>query len=541
MWTIPWLLLLTVAFQNRPAQSSARSSISGVVIRAGAAAGTQYIAGAVVELRPASMFVTTDGLGRFVFRNVATGHYTLIPRKEGLVPQKDAARGLSDLGKMLKAETSQTITNVELPMIAAPAISGFVFHPNGEPLAAAVVQAHARRHTPFGPQLKIVRRVITNDTGEYRLYWLPYGEYLVSAGYGERILNSALAGVRLSANVSKPDDGYTTVYYGNTTNPGQAQAARVAPGLDAGGVNIVLSDVPRRRVQGQFVPSPPDIQIAFVPAGSDITVSADYSVQARAGGGFEIKGVSPGAYVMLASGSGMSSDLVRISVGNEDVENLKIPLYPMVTINGSVEFPGRVPDANARVRLVRRTIEVDHTIEAPVEPKGSFSIKSGAGEFDVFMESLSASEYVRSIRFGGMDALLLGIRVSGDPPGELEIGVGTASANVEGRVLGNNGRPSGGAQVVLVPEPKYRYRTDRYWTGFTDGEGNFNLSSIPPGEYTAYAFEQIAPGDHFAFAYSGQAHSRFADRAVRATVKDSGTTTVRLRAIPAEESAGAFQ
>ena len=178
MWTIPWLLLLTVAFQNRPAQSSARSSISGVVIRAGAAAGTQYIAGAVVELRPASMFVTTDGLGRFVFRNVATGHYTLIPRKEGLVPQKDAARGLSDLGKMLKAETSQTITNVELPMIAAPAISGFVFHPNGEPLAAAVVQAHARRHTPFGPQLKIVRRVITNDTGEYRLYWLPYGEYL---------------------------------------------------------------------------------------------------------------------------------------------------------------------------------------------------------------------------------------------------------------------------------------------------------------------------------------------------------------------------
>src|SRR5439155_8552050 len=84
------------------------------------------------------------------------------------------------------------------------------YFPNGEPLAAAVVQAYRWRYTPFGRRMKIVKTALTDDSGEYRLFRLTFGEYIVSASYSHRSQRSALNGRQVSANVPDPDEGYTT-------------------------------------------------------------------------------------------------------------------------------------------------------------------------------------------------------------------------------------------------------------------------------------------------------------------------------------------
>jgi hypothetical protein len=168
----------------------------------------------------------------------------------------------------------QAVKNVTISMVPAPAISGVVYDPFGDPLAAAVVQAYARRYTPHGPQLQALRKTLTNDLGEFRLFWLNFGEYVLGASYGDRALASALGMVRLSANVPKPDDGYVPVYYSDAMQPPQGQTIRLAPGSDTGNLTFNLHDFSRFRIRGRIIPSMPNSSIAFVPKGTDLVAPA---------------------------------------------------------------------------------------------------------------------------------------------------------------------------------------------------------------------------------------------------------------------------
>src|SRR5262249_13073412 len=132
-------------------------AIEGVVVRAGAAAGTpnQYLVNARIELRGASLTAMTNPGGQFTFRNVPPGRYILTVVREGFVIQEDKAHGITSTGVSVAVASGQILKGIVLPMIPAPVLAGHVFHPNGEPLAAAVVQAFGRRYTPYGPRLKL--------------------------------------------------------------------------------------------------------------------------------------------------------------------------------------------------------------------------------------------------------------------------------------------------------------------------------------------------------------------------------------------------
>src|SRR5437867_1439626 len=307
-------LFLGVPIQQRTplptSPAAARVSITGSVVRAGM---NEPMASTRITLRPADISTVTDMAGKFRI-DAVPGRYTLTAEREGFVLQPDAPQGVTEVGAALSLNAGQPISGVVLQLIAAPTISGHIYFPNGEPLAAAVVQAYRWRYTPFGRRMKIVRTALTDDSGEYRLFRLAFGEYFVSASYSHRSQQAALNGRRLSPNVPDPDEGYTTVFYGASAS--EAQVVRLAPGLDAGGLNIILSDTPRFSIRGQVVsatPLPPDLKIAFVPEGSDLILEdTSYFMSASADGTFEVTGVSLGSYVMLAYGGHLSSPLVPV-------------------------------------------------------------------------------------------------------------------------------------------------------------------------------------------------------------------------------------
>src|SRR5215471_3774385 len=222
----------------------ARASIQGVVVRAGAAAAaaSQQLADARVELKPGNLSVFTDADGAFTFRNVAPGRYTISVTHDGFIPQEDRRRGLTISGLSVTLAADQTLKDIVLPMIPAPVITGKVIDPHGQPLAAALVRAYLRQYTPYGTQLKIVRKAMTDDMGEFRLFGLRFGEYFVSAGYSDRDRAAAIGTTQLSENVSKADDGYATVFYDGAEELSRARATRLTPGTDSAPVNIYLKD-----------------------------------------------------------------------------------------------------------------------------------------------------------------------------------------------------------------------------------------------------------------------------------------------------------
>jgi hypothetical protein len=545
-----WLLLGILAAQfpqpAGPSPPGARATITGKVIRADT---SQPVTGARVRIRQTGAVRPVDDAGNFSFF-VAPGRYTLTVEREGLILQEDPKNAITPAGKMLTIRAEQKFGNVILPMVGAPTISGYTYSPCGEPLAGAAVHAYRWRFTPTGPKLRIARTALTNDLGEFRFFGLGFGDYAVSATYNKRAQRAALFGARLSANVTDPDDGYTTVFYGGGTSPFQARSIRVAPGIDSGTLNIAFGEIPRLRVRGRVVSAgalPADLKIVFVPEGTDVLLeNSGVAISAGSDGAFEITGVSPGAYVILAYGTGQSSEVVPVYVANDDVEKLSVPLFSTVTVPGRVATDSRSDVQGMRVSLIRSDSEIEQRFDGFTAADGTFTIPEvGRGEYDVYIERLPAGSHIRSVRWGGGDVLATGLRlgflITRDGIPRLDITTSSAGAMVEGRVTDRAGEPAGGIQVVLVPDDNFRRRADRYILGYTDVAGSFQLDGAPPGRYTAYAFEQLEPGAYYAFGYNSQLSRRFADRAAPVNLNDAKSTSIELKAIPAAETTGGFR
>src|SRR5262245_17203403 len=158
---------------------------------------------------------------------------------------------------------------------------------------------------------------MTNDLGEFRLFGLNFGNYFVSAGYSDRDRAQAIGEVQLSTNISKADDGYATMFYDSSEDISHAQVAQLAPGADPGALNVYLADSARFSIRGQVLPLPPigGTKIALAPKGADLR-EIDYFTQPDANGAFEIRGVSPGSYLLLAMSfdGEMSSDVIALTV-----------------------------------------------------------------------------------------------------------------------------------------------------------------------------------------------------------------------------------
>ena len=50
------------------------------------------------------------------------------------------------------------------------------------------------------------------------------------------------------------------------------------------------------------------------------------------------------------------------------------------------------------------------------------------------------------------------------------------------------------AVVVLVPSLNLRQRSDLYYVRATDGNGQFQIQPIVPGDYKVFAWKDIEPG-----------------------------------------------
>src|SRR5262249_22898448 len=160
MFPILWIALWFLAPQA-VVRAPSRASIGGTVVRAGASviAVGQQLPEARVELKPGNASVYTNADGVFTFRNLVPGRYTISVTRDGFIPQ--------DEERSITLSAGQVVQDLVLPMIPAPVLIGKVFDPHGESLAAALVRAYVREYTPFGTQLKIVKKGMTNDLGEF--------------------------------------------------------------------------------------------------------------------------------------------------------------------------------------------------------------------------------------------------------------------------------------------------------------------------------------------------------------------------------------
>ncbi|HEX3154508.1 MAG TPA: carboxypeptidase-like regulatory domain-containing protein, partial [Candidatus Angelobacter sp.] len=294
----------------------------------------------------------TDEKGHFEFADLVPGTYYVNAAHVGMVMKGARARE----GMVLTLEAGKP-QNVNLVMLPGAVITGHVLNEDGEPMQHVSVGAMRYIYSIYGRHLSPTGNTAeTDDKGEYRLFGLQPGSYLIAAdprrgGFGED------TGVSMSApsgaGPAKANSSvYVATYYPNETSPTQATPILVKPG-DEAQANLSLSRVPAHNISGtitgfaaakssdkeehgyRFVTairegSPFPMGMAFIPKDSS---------------SFKISSVPSGKYKIMATQTGAGRGTYgykEVTVDSSDVTGVVISLTSATNshITGTVHTDG---------------------------------------------------------------------------------------------------------------------------------------------------------------------------------------------------------
>jgi hypothetical protein len=553
-------VLLLLAMQGSPVQ--------GVVIVKGT---NQPLSDATVALHQDQengsvlKTITTEDDGRFVFDNVPAGRYRVTVSRRGYTRPP-----------ITVTVTRGAAAPIELPMTAAGAISGRVYNANGQPLGAIEVLAMKAFYPGGRRTLTPVQSVMTNDLGEYRLFWLAPGRYYVSAVHSKaqgpfRLMFAAGVGIQatttgisdmllratseadpaVSPQLSESDaDRYAPVFFGGTTDEQSATAIDIRAGTDVDGANIMVAPISPRHVRGVVTDGltgrPAQYANLTLVTDSDGPRGRELPVD-RESASFDIL-LLPGTHTLYAtSASGEGS--VTFQLPDADIGNLSVPTTPSFEIQGRMVVEG---EAGSVASLAPLHITL-HS-EAPQKelsdigsysmalPNGSFVLSAPAGDYRLNIDPLlnfvpsrlsitslpSALQnaFVKSIRLGNTDALNGPLHIEGKPSSLLEVVIGRNAGAIDGQVVTDRQMPVGDASVVLVPD--VRSRKELYRSASTDASGRFHFDRVPPGDYKVLSWEEVEEGAW----YDPEFLRSVGNRGTPVRILEGRTEIVRVEVIP---------
>ena len=513
------------------AQNRAPASLEGVAIIAGT---DEPVSNAVIELKwngegtPDPILAATQANGRFLFRSVPPGDYLVVASRNGYLRAELGQRSPTRRGVPLTLAPAQQVAGVRVAMTPTAAISGRILDGAGQPMPGIAVQLVRPLFQDGRRMMTVMKSMLTNDLGEYRIFWVAPGSYYVNvipppdtpAGGGiPLVLNpyGQPAGRSLwwdQSNVTarplgsglRETEAYLPMFFPGTADESSATPVELQPGADIRGIDIRLTPVRAWRVQGlilngttrQPVPGA-TVQLLSLTDGRMFQTTSDTM------GMYSIARVSSGPYALLSAvqSAGLAR-LMNVEVRDADID-ARVELQPFLSLSGRLN--GVDPSAfTVRLRL-DFPIQNPPQLNATPAADGSFTFRTvPPGDYRVFVApvllpqlppppsvpSTLQNTYVKTIRMGSMDVLNGRLRIDQQPASTLEITLGSDAGSLNGRVLNARQEPAAAVTVVLLPDVERRLiRTDLYRVTNTDQSGRFLLESLPPGEYRLFAWENV--------------------------------------------------
>jgi hypothetical protein len=242
---------------------------------------------------------------------------------------------------------------------------------------------------------------------------------------------------------------------------------------------------------------------------------------------FEFSGILPGVYEISASTQGPGGDKaasMTVKIENENVENLRLVMRPVIQIKGRISPNGAAAPPAFRVQL--RGTGAGGVQIAPAAADGSFTVtRLVPGDYKLAFFGLPQNMHVRSARLGTEDVLDSNIRIEGMLQDSLEIVLSTNTGTFDAVVSNRNRQPSAAATVVLVPSRRGRF--ELYRTATTDASGRASLTNIAPGSYKLFAWQDIEENAW----QNTEAMRPFEDRGIAVTINENGKTSQTITVI----------
>jgi hypothetical protein len=502
---------------------------------------------------------TTDPEGRYELLNLPAGRYTINVVKAGYVGLAFGQRRPFEGGRPLDLADEQIVEQIDFALPRGSVIAGRITDEAGDPIIGASVQAMRYQYLPGG------RRVLqpasqmmlwppsgmTNDLGEYRLFGLMPGTYVVSAIANNFGVVSLTQATPQAGGLGAIDtrDGFVQTYYPGTATPAEAQPVLVNLAEEAN-ASFSLATGRMSRISGTVRHA--DGRPA---GGSQVSLRPDYSTGGEMGGwgnspiapdgSFSFANVPPGQFIlevmpareMLVSPAA-SPEFARasVAVGGNDVAGLTITTRPGVTVSGRVLFQNGMPPKTAGTTPLRITATSANPEDGArgtslrpgnglIDEAGRFQIRDVSGPVLFRPAALPPDAVLTSVRLDGVDITDRPHDASSGDITDLEIAIGQP-AEINGTARKARGEPVRDFRIALFPaHAKPSALTMRFVrTASADPNGRFLLRQLSPGEYLGAAVESFEQGEEWDPAFQ----QRILPAARRFTLKEGEMLTIEL-------------
>jgi len=474
--------------------------------------------------------ITTDAQGVFRFEAPEFGEFSVSVRKEGYTSLGGPFRPTTQANVSLSAE--RPAREVRLTLGRQGEAGGRIVDADtGAPVASLRVSVEAIFYNQ-GLRMTFPRMADTTDPdGRFHAAGLAPGEYVVAVQSFQAERDRFVDEISSTA-IEKVDDGYEPGYF-----PGGPALENALPVRLGSGESVDFGVVPVRRVRyhrvhvtvsRQNCPPEAKVQIAPYTVNRLGATQSAASTEVECGAEVLMRNFPPGSYMLSARTTDVPQDQqvsanvpLLITDSNLELE---------VTLSRGFPLEGRIALAAGVRGLTLEEFQVTMLaigrrgvfLRSAVDANGSFHFENlQPARLELAVGGLPSGAYLNELRYRGTAQPGRRFDFSGD--GSLEVEIDTQPGIVNGTVADRD-RPVEDADIVLVRWPLY---PDDPFQGVThatsDEDGSF-LSTLPPGEYRAFA---LAPETKDKLNEPGVLE-RLSARAERVTLSRGGSENLSL-------------
>jgi hypothetical protein len=392
------------------------------------------------------------------------------------------------------------LRNIDFALPPGAVVTGRVVDETGEAFAQVSVSLERRRYIEGARRLVAEAGSSTDDRGEFRIFGVPPGDYVIVATFE--------AGEWGSRDRMR----YVPTYYPGTPIASEAQRVTVGAGQEVPGIAIALARATTAAVRGVVRSSG---QASFSPftflIAREISGPQAYGKTATAiaapDGSFAIAGLLPGTYLLEARSPTASEFASKeIVVEGSDVAGVTLVLSKGATARGRIRFDTGNPPEGLRASQI-------FVMPTFVDPFGDHQLAGMGGDRPVthddwtfelpglrghgFIRAGSMSDWqMKRVRREGVDVTDSPLDFATDVDG-LEIELTQRVTVISGSVSDDGGGVALDATVIaFADEPgKWGPQSRFIGSGRPDQQGRFTIRGLPPGRYVAIAVGYLEPGE----------------------------------------------
>jgi hypothetical protein len=424
---------------------------------------------------------STDTAGKFLFENLDPGDYQLTARRDGFAAYTMGALTEGKKREPVVLGAGDRKSGLVLKLTPFGVISGRVVDEDGDPVQGVPVSAMQWEYTSRGRELAEGRSTSTDDRGEYRLYDVPAGRYL---------LKFAHRGLRLSR--SEDAEYFVASYFPGAADASNAAPFDIKPGQQLTGVAITLRKARLATLRGRVI-APPEVRVSVgLMITSDRGTSSTSNSIDDKDHKFELAGLSPGPYVVTAqyalNGQNFNA-LLPVEVGTSDIGGLELRPSPPLEVPGTVRIEGASTQKLSLLRAVAYT--PGRSVLESVKDDGTFLLRGLMP--NVYRVGINPVPllYTKSIHWGTADITEGQLDLTAGVPPRTEVSIVMAAdvGQVDGTVM-NDKEPAEGAVVTLIRNDG-RKIASYFRSATVDAAGRFSIKGIAPGGYRLIAWDKV--------------------------------------------------